>query len=76
LKLAEGLRGFEYRYGKEFDVRAAEIIGGVGTESLVEYYLPIIASYRKQKHDGDYHSIISNCDGERDHSYLCGKSVR
>lgn len=36
------------------------IIGGIGPESTIEYYRSIIASYRKQKPDGSYPSIIIN----------------
>jgi aspartate racemase len=36
------------------------IIGGIGPESTVEYYRLIIASYREQKQDGSYPSIIIN----------------
>lgn len=36
------------------------IIGGLGPESTVDYYRAIIASYREQKQDGSYPSIIIN----------------
>jgi aspartate racemase len=36
------------------------IIGGIGPESTVEYYRLIIASYRGQKQDGSYPSMIIN----------------
>lgn len=36
------------------------MIGGIGPESTVEYYRLIIASYRKQKPDGTYPSIVIN----------------
>ncbi|HYH85785.1 MAG TPA: amino acid racemase [Pyrinomonadaceae bacterium] len=36
------------------------IIGGIGPESTIEYYRSIIASYREQKKDGSYPSIIIN----------------
>jgi aspartate racemase len=41
-------------------MKTAGIIGGIGPESTVEYYQLIIASYRKQKRDGSYPSIILN----------------
>ncbi|MGH7598512.1 MAG: aspartate/glutamate racemase family protein [bacterium] len=36
------------------------IIGGIGPESTVEYYRLIIASYREQKQDGSYPTILLN----------------
>ena len=36
------------------------IVGGIGPESTVEYYRSIIASYREQKRDGSYPSILIN----------------
>jgi aspartate racemase len=36
------------------------IIGGIGPESTIEYYRQIIASYRAQKPDGSYPSIMVN----------------
>lgn len=36
------------------------IIGGIAPESTIEYYRLIIASYREQKQDGSYPSIIIN----------------
>jgi aspartate racemase len=36
------------------------IVGGIGPESTVEYYRLMIASYREQKPDGSYPSIIIN----------------
>jgi len=36
------------------------IIGGIAPASTAEYYRLIIASYREQKHDGSYPSIIIN----------------
>ena len=36
------------------------IIGGIAPESTIEYYRLIIASYREQKRDGSYPSIIIN----------------
>jgi aspartate racemase len=41
-------------------VKTAGIIGGIGPESTIEYYRQIIASYREQKPDGSYPSIILN----------------
>lgn len=41
-------------------MKTVGIIGGVGPESTVEYYRGIIASYRAQKNDGSYPSIIIN----------------
>ncbi len=36
------------------------IIGGIGPESTIDYYRLIIATYREQKPDGSYPSIIIN----------------
>jgi len=36
------------------------IIGGIGPESTIEYYRLIIASYRQQKGDGSYPSLLIN----------------
>lgn len=36
------------------------IIGGIAPESTIDYYRLIVASYRKQKPDGSYPSIIIN----------------
>jgi len=36
------------------------IIGGIGPESTIVYYRSIIASYREQKRDGSYPSILIN----------------
>jgi aspartate racemase len=41
-------------------MKTVGIIGGIGPESTIEYYRLIIASYRKQKQDGSYPSIIIN----------------
>lgn len=41
-------------------MKTVGIIGGVGPESTVEYYRGIDASYREQKNDGSYPSIIIN----------------
>ena len=41
-------------------MKSLGIIGGVGPESTIEYYRLIIASYREQKRDGSYPSIIIN----------------
>lgn len=41
-------------------MKTAGIIGGIGPESTIEYYRSIIASYREQKRDGSYPSIIVN----------------
>ncbi|MBA3804942.1 MAG: amino acid racemase, partial [Acidobacteria bacterium] len=41
-------------------MKTVGIIGGIGPESTVEYYRLIIASYREQKQDGSYPSIIIN----------------
>jgi len=36
------------------------IIGGIGPESTIVYYRSIVASYREQKQDGRYPSILIN----------------
>jgi aspartate racemase len=36
------------------------ILGGIGPESTIEYYRSIIASYREQRQDGSYPSILIN----------------
>src|SRR5260370_36409579 len=36
------------------------IVGGLGPESTVDYYRSIMASYRGQKPDGSYPSIVIN----------------
>jgi aspartate racemase len=41
-------------------MKTVGIIGGIGPESTVEYYRLLIASYREQKQDGSYPSIIIN----------------
>lgn len=41
-------------------MKTVGIIGGIGPESTVEYYRSIITSYRQQKPDGSYPSIIIN----------------
>jgi aspartate racemase len=41
-------------------MKTVGIIGGIGPESTIEYYRQIIASYREQKPDGSYPSIILN----------------
>jgi len=41
-------------------MKTVGIIGGLGPESTVEYYRLIIESYREQKRDGSYPSIIIN----------------
>jgi|SRR5208283_845984 len=41
-------------------MKTVGVIGGLGPESTVEYYRSIIASYRQQRPDGSYHSIILN----------------
>jgi len=41
-------------------MKTVGIIGGIGPESTVEYYRLIIASYREQKQDGSYPSILIN----------------
>ncbi len=41
-------------------MKTVGIIGGIGPESTIEYYRLIIASYREQKRDGSYPSMIVN----------------
>jgi aspartate racemase len=41
-------------------MKTVGIIGGIAPESTIEYYRLIIASYREQKRDGSYPSIIIN----------------
>jgi len=41
-------------------MKTVGIIGGIGPESTVEYYRLTIASYREQKQDGSYPSILIN----------------
>lgn len=41
-------------------MKTVGIIGGIGPESTVEYYRLIIASYREQKQDGRYPSVLIN----------------
>ncbi|MGH7455798.1 MAG: aspartate/glutamate racemase family protein [bacterium] len=41
-------------------MKTAGIIGGIGPESTIEYYRLIIASYREQKQDGSYPTILIN----------------
>lgn len=41
-------------------MKSLGIIGGIGPESTIEYYRSIITSYRAQKQDGSYPSIIIN----------------
>ncbi len=41
-------------------MKTVGIIGGIGPESTVEYYRLIIASYREQKGDGRYPSVLIN----------------
>jgi aspartate racemase len=41
-------------------MKTVGIIGGIGPESTVEYYRLLIASYREQKQDESYPSIIIN----------------
>ena len=41
-------------------MKTAGIIGGIGPESTIEYYRLIIATYREQKRDGRYPSLIVN----------------
>jgi aspartate racemase len=41
-------------------MKTVGIIGGIGPESTIEYYRQIIVSYREQKPDGSYPSIILN----------------
>ena len=41
-------------------MKTVGIIGGIGPESTIEYYRLIIASYRRQKRDGSYPSLLLN----------------
>ncbi|HEX8773357.1 MAG TPA: amino acid racemase [Pyrinomonadaceae bacterium] len=41
-------------------MKTAGIIGGIAPESTIEYYRFIVASYREQRSDGSYPSIIIN----------------
>lgn len=41
-------------------MKTVGIIGGIGPESTIEYYRLIIASYRQQKRDGSYPSLLIN----------------
>lgn len=41
-------------------MKTVGIIGGIGPESTIEYYRLIIASYREQKRDGSYPTILLN----------------
>jgi aspartate racemase len=41
-------------------MKTVGIIGGIGPESTIEYYRLIIASYREQKRDGSYPTIVIN----------------
>jgi aspartate racemase len=41
-------------------VRTVGLIGGITPESTVEYYRQLVASYRAQKQDGSYPSIVIN----------------
>jgi aspartate racemase len=41
-------------------MKTVGIIGGIGPESTIDYYRAIIATYREQKPDGSYPSIIIN----------------
>ncbi|HEY6188166.1 MAG TPA: amino acid racemase [Pyrinomonadaceae bacterium] len=41
-------------------MKTAGIIGGIAPDSTIEYYRFIIASYREQRNDGSYPSIIIN----------------
>ena len=41
-------------------MKTVGIIGGIGPESTIEYYRSIISSYREQKQDGSYPSILIN----------------
>jgi aspartate racemase len=46
--------------GDETTMTTAGIVGGIAPESTVDYYRSIIASYREQKPDGSYPSILIN----------------
>jgi aspartate racemase len=41
-------------------MKTVGLIGGIGPESTIEYYRQIIASYRQQKQDSSYPSILIN----------------
>jgi aspartate racemase len=41
-------------------MKTVGLIGGIGPESTIEYYRLIIASYREQKRDGSYPTILIN----------------
>jgi aspartate racemase len=41
-------------------MKTVGIIGGIGPESTIEYYRLIIKSYREQRQDGSYPSILIN----------------
>jgi aspartate racemase len=41
-------------------MKTVGIIGGIGPESTVQYYRSIITSYREQKRDGSYPSLLIN----------------
>ena len=41
-------------------MKTVGIVGGIGPESTIEYYRSIISSYREQKQDGSYPSILIN----------------
>jgi aspartate racemase len=41
-------------------MKTVGIIGGIGPESTIEYYRSLIASYREQRLDGSYPSLIIN----------------
>ena len=46
--------------GSQGSVKTIGIIGGIGTESTIEYYRSIIALYGERIPDGNYPSIIIN----------------
>ncbi|MFN2514625.1 MAG: hypothetical protein ABR556_00285 [Pyrinomonadaceae bacterium] len=39
-------------------MEAVDIIGGIGPGSTIEYYRLLMGSYREQKQNGSYPSII------------------
>jgi aspartate racemase len=41
-------------------MKTVGLIGGIAPESTIEYYRSIIASYREQKQDGSYPTIVIN----------------
>jgi len=41
-------------------LKTVGIVGGIGPESTIAYYRSILASYREQKQDGSYPSILIN----------------